>query len=262
MVWNILRIAPFHGYTQHVNNLVILKRTAGAFWKNPLAIDDVDLFDELFFFLLPVDQMTILPYLRPWIFQHAIGSERHRKSVTIQVRENDYEGEGNYNTRGRRPLRLLCGPLGSIRGETVDVFSIKGVDLGEESNNKEATASERKEDSDEEVEEEEEEDEFDDNSDDEGGKNFDFEWIAKLRMVRDIKKSKVGNWWLIRGPFDWFWVNYYDEKCSDGKEKWHCRLYKRPNAGSGYFWEPILWDYFFWPRDSGEQSDSEGEQDD
>jgi hypothetical protein len=284
--WNVLHVGLFNGYAQHTNSLVILKRTAGAFWKNPLAIDDADLFDELFFYLLPDDQMTILPYLRPWIFQHAFSSKRHRKSVTIYVRENDDDDddEDNFDTSGRRPLRLLRGPLGAIRGETVDVFSIKGVDLGQEEDAKEATACKRKEetnediedgvdesadeeymldnsleDSDQEDEEEDFEDEFDDNSENEGGKNFDFEWIAKLRMVRDIKKSKVGSWWLIRGSFNWFMVNYYDEKCSDGQQKWHCKLYKGPNAGSGYLWEPILWDYFFWPRDSGEQSDLEGD---
>ena len=84
------------------------------------------------------------------------------------------------------------------------------------------------------------------------GEEFDYDRIGELRMVRDIEKSTSGTWWLIRGQGSkdfWFLVRYYlDEELGRSA----CKIYRGPDGGSAYYWDPICWDCEWWPTNRSE----------
>ena len=293
--WGISRILLMNGRGEVDGNLDILVQIVGVFWKNPIALEDSDLLDELFFVLSPRDLTNLIPYLGEWISRATVVSRRNKKHVRIGVYEDPYDDGDTFF------VKLKCGQRAFMGGEVIHIFSIEGVfhqevisnqsideenktdaenggnsgdvretesrddepqltevanepveSYGEEDESQDSTEHEHE--NEDEDEEENEDGPYSYWSDEElpDGQRFNYDRIGELRMARDIEKSTSGTWWLIRGQGSkdfWFLVRYYlDEYLGISA----CKIYRGPDGGSAYYWDPLCWDHEWWPTNRSE----------
>jgi hypothetical protein len=229
-------------------NLIVglFKKFAGCFWKNPDVIKDKTLIGNLFYILPTPSQMTILPYLRQWVYRNAKPAARSKSQQEFEV---DVSG----STDAPLFTLKLAGSL-TLRSRPFEFWSVTGVvPYVEPVDEDNESGGENDEDSE---------------SDDGWGEGYRYNpdemvqaHFPDLRIVGDIEKEKPDPWWYVNYPdfgytlTDRFLMKWYEE---NGGQR--CKIYASGIGWSASLrtpessWSPDYWDLDFDKKDRDDLS--------